>query len=111
MDIYWKSDKLKKDLENKGFLEQTYDKRVAAKIVQRLLEIATAPSYAQLPPASGRHPIKEGNKFLYYAVDLPGVGMKRGKNRLIFSPYGNYDLSHVETITAIVVLGIVNYHD
>ena len=110
MDIYWDSDKLKKELENSDFLKKKYDQRMAEKVAQRLREIGAAFSYAQLPPSTGKHPIKDGKKFLYYAVDLPGIGEKRGKYRLTFKPYGEYDLVHVETITAVVILGITDYH-
>ena len=47
---------------------------------------------------------------MYYAVDLPELGMKRGKYRLIFRPYGEHDLAHIETITAVLILGIEDYH-
>ena len=110
MDIYWKSDKLRQELEDKEFLGSKYDQRFADKVVQRIREIGSAPSYAQLPPSTGKHPIKNGKKFLYYAVDLPGLGEKRGKYRLLFYPYGDYDFAHIETIVAVTILGIDDYH-
>lgn len=110
MDIQWNSDKLKKDLENEDFLRKEYDPRLAKKVAQRLREIGSAPTYAQLPHSTGKHPIKEGNKFLYFVVDLPELGMKRGKYRLAFKPYGDHDLAHIETIKAVLILGIIDYH-
>lgn len=110
MEIHWSSAKLKKDLQDGRFLTRSYDEKVAKKVAQRLQEIAAAPSYAQLPPASRPHPIWDGNEFLYYAVDVPGIGEARGKLRLTFTPYGEHDLAHVETITAVVITGLTNYH-
>lgn len=110
MEIYWQNDQLKLKLEDSGYLSRTYDKKVAKVVAQRLLEIAKAPTYAQLPPATGKHPIKEGKKFLYFAVDVPSIGEKRGKYRLLFKPFGAHDMAHIETICAVVIIGIDDYH-
>jgi hypothetical protein len=110
MEIYWISTKLKNNLENEGYLSKEFDPKVAKKVAQRLKELGSATSYAQLPPATGKHPIREGKKFLYFAVDIPGKGEGRGKLRLLFRPYGEHDLAHIETITAIVIISLEDYH-
>lgn len=111
MQIYWTSDKLKKQLEDLDFLVGKYGVKVANKVAQRLIELDQADNYAKIPQSSGKHSIKEGKKFLYFAVDLPDIGGKRGKNRLIFRPYGvGYDPANQSTIVAVEILGIKNYH-
>ncbi len=110
MEIYWITTQLKTELEDEAFLTKRYDQKVARKVAQRLREIGAAPSYAKLPPATGKHPIKEGSRFLYFAVDVPGLGEKRGKLRLLFKPFGEYNSAHVETIVAVVILGLDDYH-
>ncbi len=110
MKIHWRSEKFKKELENKALLLSTYDKKMARNISRRLIELEEAENYAKVPTYSGKHSIKEGKKFLYFAVDLPGRSEKRGKNRLLFRPYGDYDLSNSSTIKEIEILQIKNYH-
>ena len=111
MEIYWKNDKLKKQLEDGSFLESKYDKKIARKVAQRLIELSEAPNYAKLPISSGKHPIKTGKKFLYYAVDVPGRGDRgRGQLRLLFKPCGEYDLARIETIMSVVIIGLEDYH-
>ncbi len=110
MEIQWQNDKIKKQLQDGNFLIREYGQKVAQNIAQRIVELSQAPSYAKLPKAVNPHPIKEGKKFLYFAVDLPDKGGGRGKWRLTFRPYGEHDMAHVETITAVVICGVVNYH-
>ncbi|MEA2112527.1 MAG: hypothetical protein U9P50_00950 [Patescibacteria group bacterium] len=110
MQIHWDSDKLKEQLENSEFLISKYDLKVEKKVAQRLIELAEADNYTKVPVSSGKHSIKEGKKFLYFAVDLPSISGKRSKNRLIFEPFGSYDPANQSTITAIKILGIKNYH-
>lgn len=110
MEIHWRDDALKKDLQDAEWLLREYDERVARNVARRLLELEKSASYAKLPLHTGKHPIKEGKKFLYYAVDVPGLREGRGKLRLLFRPYGQYDLAHVETICAVVIVGLENYH-
>lgn len=110
MEIHWDSDKLKSELENEIFLTKKYDRKVARNVVRRLLEIDQAPSYAKLPQHTGKHPIKDGKRFLYFAVDVPGARKKRGKLRLLFRPYGEHDMAHIETIRAVVIVGLGDYH-
>lgn len=110
MEIHWEDDTLKKRLEDNKWLEKTYDEKVGRNIAQRLVEIDNSKHYGKLPPYAHPHPIKEGKKFLYYAVDVSGRGEGRGRLRLLFRPYGEHDLARVETITAVVILGLEDYH-
>ena len=110
MNIYWKNEQLRLELEDERYLAKKYDKKVARQVAKRLRELGAAPSYAQLPAASNPHPIKEGPRFLYYAVDVPGLGDRRGKLRLLFIPYGDYNIERVETITEVVIQGLEDYH-
>lgn len=110
MQIHWDSDKLKEQLESYDFLVSKYDFKVASKVAQRIIELSEADNYTKVPVSSGKHSIKEGKKFLYFAVDLPSISGKRSKNRLIFEPIGSYDPANQTTITAVKILGIKNYH-
>lgn len=110
MEIYWGNEKIRKEMESEGLLKSKYDEKVARNVVKRLKEIDSFPSYADLPPNSGKHSLKQGNKFIAFAVDLPGRGKGRGKWRLVFEPYGKYDLANQKTITAVKILGIEDYH-
>ncbi len=110
MDVYWKSKKLKSQIEDLKYLSKKYDRKVARNVVKRMKEIQSFPSYADLPASSHKHPIKEGKNFLYFAVDLPNIGSGRGKWRLIFEPYGDYDMSDYHTIRAVKIIGIEDYH-
>lgn len=110
MEIQWKNGALKKQLEDDKWLGKTYDLKVARNVARRLVEIGKAEHYGKLPLSTRKHPINEGNKFLYYAVDVPGIGEKRGKLRLLFRPYGDHDPAHVETITAVEIVGLEDYH-
>lgn len=110
MEVYWKSQKLKQQLEDFNSLCKQYDKKVAKNVVKRIKEIQAFPSYADLPPNTHKHSIKDGKKFLYFGVDLPHVGGKRGKWRLVFEPYGDFDHADQRTIRAVKILGIKDYH-
>jgi hypothetical protein len=110
MKIYWKDKKLKDELEDIDFLNSNYDKKVAKNVAKRLREIGSFPSYADLPPNTKKHSIKDGRKFLYFSVDLPGINNKRGKWRLIFIPLDEYDMSNQKSITSVKILGIKDTH-
>ena len=110
MEIHWKSTKLSKELEDFDLLTLQYDEKVAKSIVMRMNELKFSASYVEIPPNAKAHSIKQGKKFLYFAVDLPHRGGGRGKWRLTFEPYGEYDLANQSSITAIKILGIENYH-
>jgi len=71
MEIRWKSKRLKSELENNDFLESLYGKKVARNVVKRLNEIKYSDSYTDIPSNAKKHSVKKGNKFLYFAVDLP----------------------------------------
>lgn len=107
MDIYWPDPLLKRNLESAQYLKGKYDKKVAVKLAQRLVELGDADTYAEIPPAAHPHPSPYPG---IYAVDVPGVGEKRGKLRLLFRPKGKYDSAHLKTITAIEIIGLKNYH-
>ena len=91
MEIHWKSEKLRKELEDFDHLKSQFDEKVAKNVAKRLREIGAFSTYADLPPNARKHSIKDGNKFRYFAVDLPGRGGGRGKWRLIFRPHGEKD--------------------
>jgi len=110
MEIHWKSEKLRKELEDFCHLKAQYDEKVAQNVAKRLREIESFPSYADIPPNARKHSIKDGNKFRYFAVDLPSRGAGRGKWRLTFIPHDEYDLANQKTITSVEILGIENYH-
>ncbi len=108
MEIYWYTDNLRKKLENKEFLGANFDKKVVKNIVKRLKEIDSADTYAHLPIASGKH-FLEDSRSKVFTLDLPGIGERRGDKRLACRPYGEYDSTRVETIRAVMILGIVNH--
>lgn len=110
MQVGWINERTKNRLEDSEYLVRNFGEKGARSVVQRILELRNAPSYAHLPRHTRPHPIKQGKKFLYYAVDVPSERERRGKNRLLFKPDGDYDLAHVETIKSVVILGVDNYH-
>ena len=110
MQIIWHDEKTKKQCEDIDFLTRTYDMKLAKKLAQRLIELELSEDYVKVPVSSRKHSIKQGKKFLYFAVDLPTLGDKRGKYRLTFIPIGEYDMENQKTITSIKILGIENYH-
>jgi len=110
MEIHWKSEKLRRELENFNHLKSQYDEKVAQNVAKRLLEIGSFPTYADLPLNARKHSVKEGKKLRYFAVDLPSRGAGRGKWRLIFVPHGEYDPANQKTIISVEILGIENYH-
>ncbi|MBU0667779.1 hypothetical protein KJ835_01500 [Patescibacteria group bacterium] len=110
MEVHWKSEKLRKTLEDFNYLKAQYDEKVAQNVAKRLREIGSFENYAELPPNTGKHSIKDGKKLRYFAVDLPSRGAGRGKWRLAFKPYGEYDPANQKTITSVVILGVENYH-
>ncbi|MFA6918188.1 MAG: hypothetical protein WC285_05175 [Candidatus Gracilibacteria bacterium] len=110
MEIHWKNERLRRELEDFNRLKTKFDEKVAKNVVKRLREIGAFPSYADLPPNTRKHSIKDGNKFRYFAVDLPSLGGGRGKWRLTFIPHGEYDMANQTTIIAVEILGIENYH-
>ncbi|MDO8183425.1 MAG: hypothetical protein Q7T49_00350 [bacterium] len=110
MRVYWLNDKLKAQLEDADFLVRKYDQVVAKKVAQRLREIGESRHYGLIPSASRKHAIKEGSNFLYFAVDVPGLREKRGKLRLLFRPHGEHDISRIETIVDVIIIGLKDYH-
>lgn len=110
MQITWVNDKIRKQCEDANFLIKKYDKKLAKKLSQRLVELDDVDNYSKLPASSGKHSIKQGKKLLYFAVDLPTVRGKRGKYRLTFLPVGKFDLANQTTINSIEILGIRDYH-
>jgi hypothetical protein len=110
MEIHWKNERLRRELEDFDNLKTQYDEKVAYSVAQRLAEIGAFPTYADIPPNTRKHSIKDGNKLRYFAVDLPSRGAGRGKWRLTFVPHGKYDPANQKTITSVEILGIENYH-
>ncbi len=108
MEVHWKDNKIRRLLENEqNLLNAGFDKKEAVKAVKAMSNIAAVDSINQLPRNLRCHPIKEGKKFLYFTVDVPSVGGKRGIHRIRFIPVGDkYDLSNLTTITSVEVLGI-----
>jgi len=110
MEIHWKSDKLRNDLQNLKLLRSRYGVKVAESVAIRLREIGMFPSYADLPLASRKHPLYVGKKIVCFSVDLPEEGKGRGKWRLLFKPLGEYDLTDLKTITSVEILEIKDPH-
>jgi hypothetical protein len=110
MEIHWGDLELKKRLESAEFLERKYDKKVARQVSKRLRELGAFRHYGLLPGSMHSHPLNFGKEGKCFAVDVPGIGEKRGKLRLLFRPYGDHDISRVETITKIVIIDLRNYH-
>ncbi len=110
MEIHWKSEKLRREMEDFDLLKSMYDEKMALNVARRLKEIKSFPFYTDLPPNTRKHSVKQGKKFLYFAVDLPNIRGGRGKWRLIFEPHGKYDLANQKTIVAVKIIGIENYH-
>lgn len=110
MEISWKSKKLKLELENFELLKSNYDEKIAFKVVQRIGELSSAPTYVDIPPNAKKHSIGKGKGFKYFTVDLPEKGKKRGKLRLAFIPTGEFDLANQKTIKSIEILGIIDPH-
>lgn len=110
MNIHWETEKLKNQLENYEFLKSSYDKKLANKVVLRIQQLQSAPTYCDIPQSANKHTIKEKKDNFYFTVDLSQLGKKRGKLRLAFEPYGEYDKAIQKTITSIMIIGILDSH-
>ncbi len=110
MELYWKNKKIKEFLEDPVALRSEYGRKVAKKVAQRISELQSFPTYADLPPSTRKHSIKDGKSLRYMCVDLPHEGGGRGKWRLAFVPYGEYEPANQKTISSIEIIGIINHH-
>lgn len=107
MEIYWKSDKIKKEVESLA----KSDKRVN----KRMIQIDEAPNFLDLVPSGcGRAHFLKGNLSGYFAID---ASCKNDSRRYICEPRGdnlekdeNGDYKK-ETITELMIIKIEkNYH-
>ena len=110
MKILWENERLKQRMEDQSYLIRRYGEKIARKLVQRLIELADAPTYGELPRASNPHKLKGNKKFPRCAVDVPGKGGGRGRLRLVFTPHGVDDETNLKAVNEITLLGIEDYH-
>ena len=112
MEVYWKNYKIKQLFESEqALLDMGFDKKEAKKAFKAIANIVSVTSINQLPKNMRCHPIKEGKKFIYFAVDIPSIGGRQGKNRIIFVPVGEeYDLTDLKTINKVEIQGIKDHH-
>lgn len=105
MEIIYKSNKLKKILEDERKIRQNYGID-AMNIMESLTQLRQAKCLNDIPicPPLVRHKLKGDRK------DQCGVWYTPQK-RIIFSPSGNYDINDLKSIEAIVIIEIGNiYH-
>lgn len=111
MEISWKNKRTKTLFHSKERLRKKgLDQKEIRHLFMAMNFIKKVDSINKLPNNLRCHPIKEGKKFLYYAIDLPSVGGGKGKNRIALVPKGDYDRSDIKTITSVKILGIIDYH-
>jgi len=111
MEIYWE-DNIRELFEDETALaSRGFDKKEVKNILKAVANIAAVNSINELPRNMHCHPIKKGKKFEYFAIDIPSLGGRRGKNRILLIPAGDeWDSAHLKTITKVEILGIKNYH-
>ncbi|PKN72931.1 MAG: killer suppression protein [Candidatus Cloacimonetes bacterium HGW-Cloacimonetes-3] len=109
MQISFTTRAMQKIANNSKVAVRELGEKNAAKFKQRLLELAAAPSMADIPAHAGCHLLK-GDKKGLYALNL------KQPHRLIFQPHceelplkedGGLDLSKV---TEIIIISVEDYH-
>lgn len=111
MDISFKTAKLAKTFNEEKALRQTYGDRMAKVIMTRLAVLKNAPTLSRVPATRPeRRHLLTGRRKGQYAVDLVHP------MRLVFEPdhdpVPRADDGGIDTdeVTAIVVVGVVDYH-
>ena len=104
MEIEFKNNKMKRTCEDYKRLILKYGNQQAEQIIKRISELDAAENLYDISklPQARLHPLT-GNYDGYLAVDL------KHPYRLILSPV-NGDLSDLESITAIKIIEIKDYH-
>lgn len=104
MTIRYSSNKLEKILTDKRLLKKYYSNDFV-KISNRLSEIKAANNLNEIPeiPPPRRHKLS-GNRKNCWGIDYSR------NDRLVISPYGQYDINDLTTITEIEILDLEDYH-
>lgn len=105
MNIFYSSRKQEKIFTNDMLLKKEYNV-LAKKISIRKTELIAVDCLEDIPtvPPPRRHKLYN-NLEEKWAVDLDG------KTRLVFEPYGSYDINDLTSITAIKIIDVMNYHN
>ena len=105
MEILYSNRKQEKILTNSRLVKKEYNE-ISNKLLNRLTELKSVDCLEDIPvvPPPRRHKLS-GNLDNRWAVDL------NGKMRLVFEPYGNYDVNDLTTINSIKIIDIMNYHN
>lgn len=106
MKIYYKSTKLEKILTKEKKIIKNYGADVSDKIIQRINELNAAPCLLDLPPTARPHPYQPKSSEIF-SID---ISKHKKPRRLLFKPYGNYDIENYETITEIEIQTIKKIH-
>lgn len=105
MDIFYSSRKQEKVLTNPRLVKKEYNV-LSKNLLIRLTELKSVACLEDVPivPPPRRHKLSNDLDDKW-AVDL------NGKMRLVFEPYGDYDINNLTTINAIKIIDIMNYHN
>jgi proteic killer suppression protein len=111
LDIYYRNNKLRRSCEEKREGVRAWGSQIAAKVLQRMGELAAAETLADLYliPAAGCHQLK-GDRCHRFAVNL------KHPFRLVFEPEGEKtdfmegNEVNREKVTSVKVLEVVDYH-
>ena len=105
MDIFYANRKQEKIFSNPRLLKKEYN-LLSNKIMIRLTELISANCLENIPsdPPPRRHKLSN-DLDEKWAVDLDG------KTRLVFEPYGSYDINDLTSITSIKIIDVMNYHN
>ena len=106
MIIHYKDKKIEILLNSEKGMIQKFGKEPANKIIQRLFEIGAAENIKELPPSARVHPHKPKSKQIF-SVDIL---KHRNPMRLLFKPFGQYDIEDYKTIKEIEVQEVIKIH-
>lgn len=105
MEIEWKDEKTMKYLTNHEQIQIDFDKKVKDKLFLRYQQFISAKNLGDMPSSARVHPVDD-----LYAVDLPHIGSKRGKYRLLFELLETENLLDPKQTTKIKIIKITDYH-
>ncbi|MGD1817498.1 MAG: hypothetical protein ACPKNR_10720 [Pleomorphochaeta sp.] len=105
MEIFYSNRKLEKLLTNQHAIVKKFGTNDARHLIGILHQIEYANSLQDIPesPRPRRHKLK-GELKKYWGIHFSG------KNVLVVSPYGEYEIDDLSSMKSIEIIMIVDYH-
>lgn len=106
MKIHYKNKRIEKVFKTPINLQKKYGAIDAQKIDRVMKILDSADCMTDLPPASRPHP-REPKSRQIFSID---ISKHRRPRRLLFKPYGDYDLLDFSTIKEVEILEVEYSH-